>query len=108
MMHLPAGRTAVAPEGPGVRALLGLAGGGMAHFEMAAGRTSGTRGKPRDGPDDYPRFVSSRGAVSTGPISGRFLAPLAPSSDSLRAPGINPLSSEPTAALYDFVAASSA
>ena len=38
--HLPARRDAVAPDGSDVRVLLGLAGGGMAHFELAAGETS--------------------------------------------------------------------
>jgi mannose-6-phosphate isomerase-like protein (cupin superfamily) len=33
-------RDAVAPDGSDVRLLPGLAGGGMAHFELAAGRTS--------------------------------------------------------------------
>lgn len=32
--------SATAPDGSGVRVLLGLAGGGMAHFELAAGQTS--------------------------------------------------------------------
>src|SRR5689334_11119596 len=31
---------AIAPDGSDVRILLGLAGGGMAHFELAAGQTS--------------------------------------------------------------------
>jgi mannose-6-phosphate isomerase-like protein (cupin superfamily) len=38
--RLPAHRDAVAPDTSDVRILLGLAGGGMAHFELAAGRTS--------------------------------------------------------------------
>jgi hypothetical protein len=38
--HLPAERQAVAPDGSDVRILLGLKGGGMAHFELAPGRTS--------------------------------------------------------------------
>lgn len=38
--HLPAEKQAVAPDGSDVRILLGLAGGGMAHFELAAGQTS--------------------------------------------------------------------
>jgi mannose-6-phosphate isomerase-like protein (cupin superfamily) len=38
--RLPAARDTVAPDGSDVRILLGLAGGGMAHFELAAGRTS--------------------------------------------------------------------
>ena len=39
-MHMPVERTNVAPDGSDVRVLLGLAGGGMAHFELAAGETS--------------------------------------------------------------------
>jgi mannose-6-phosphate isomerase-like protein (cupin superfamily) len=36
----PDERTVVAPDGSDVRVLLGLAGGGMAEFELAAGRVS--------------------------------------------------------------------
>jgi mannose-6-phosphate isomerase-like protein (cupin superfamily) len=39
-LHLPAARDTVAPDGSDVRVLLGLKGGGMAHFELAAGQTS--------------------------------------------------------------------
>jgi mannose-6-phosphate isomerase-like protein (cupin superfamily) len=38
--HLPAERSAVAPDGSDVRILLGLKGGGMAHFELAPGQIS--------------------------------------------------------------------
>jgi mannose-6-phosphate isomerase-like protein (cupin superfamily) len=38
--RLPAKPDVVAPDGSDVRILLGLAGGGMAHFELAAGKTS--------------------------------------------------------------------
>src|SRR5215813_6025847 len=38
--RLPASRDVVAPDGSDVRVLLGLAGGGMAHFELAAGEVS--------------------------------------------------------------------
>ena len=38
---LPAERDVVAPDGSDVRILLGLGGGGMAHFELAPGRTAG-------------------------------------------------------------------
>jgi mannose-6-phosphate isomerase-like protein (cupin superfamily) len=38
--RIPAARTAVAPDGSDVRVLLSLRGGGMAHFELAPGRTS--------------------------------------------------------------------
>lgn len=39
-MQLPSEPTDVAPDGSDVRVLLGLAGGGMAHFELAPGDTS--------------------------------------------------------------------
>lgn len=39
-MRLPSKPTGVAPDGSDVRVLLGLASGRMAHFELAAGRTS--------------------------------------------------------------------
>ena len=38
--QLPAARDVVAPDGSDVRILLGLKGGGMAHFELAPGQTS--------------------------------------------------------------------
>src|SRR4051812_34548266 len=38
--RLPAQRTAIAPDGSDVRVLLGVSGGGMAHFELAPGATS--------------------------------------------------------------------
>jgi mannose-6-phosphate isomerase-like protein (cupin superfamily) len=39
-MALPALPTVTAPDGSDVRVLLSLAGGSMAHFELAAGQTS--------------------------------------------------------------------
>jgi len=39
-MTLPDEPTVVAPDGSDVRVLLGLAGGGLAHFQLAAGATS--------------------------------------------------------------------
>ena len=39
-LRLPIDRTVVAPDGSDVRVLLGTASGGMAHFELAAGRTT--------------------------------------------------------------------
>ena len=39
-MRVPVARDAVAPDGSDVRVLLGLASGGMAHFELAPGNTS--------------------------------------------------------------------
>ena len=38
--RLPVQRDAIAPDGSDVRILLGLEGGGMAHFELAPGQTS--------------------------------------------------------------------
>lgn len=38
--RLPKTAEAIAPDGSNVRVLLGLAGGGMAHFELAPGETS--------------------------------------------------------------------
>jgi mannose-6-phosphate isomerase-like protein (cupin superfamily) len=38
--RLPLRRDAVAPDGSDVRIMLGLAGGGLAHFQLAAGQTS--------------------------------------------------------------------
>jgi mannose-6-phosphate isomerase-like protein (cupin superfamily) len=38
--HLPGDRDAVAPDGSDVRVLLGLTGGGMAHFALAPNQTS--------------------------------------------------------------------
>ena len=38
--RLPAEPDTIAPDGSAVRVLLGLAAGGMAHFELAAGQTS--------------------------------------------------------------------
>jgi mannose-6-phosphate isomerase-like protein (cupin superfamily) len=38
--RLPIGRDIVAPDGSDVRILLGLKGGGMAHFELPPGQTS--------------------------------------------------------------------
>ena len=39
-MRLPADPDVIAPDGSEVRILLGLRGGGMAHFQLAAGETS--------------------------------------------------------------------
>jgi len=39
-MRVPVAKTAVAPDGSDVRVLLGLGGGGMAHFELPPGETS--------------------------------------------------------------------
>lgn len=39
-MRLPTNPTVTAPDGSDVRVLLGLSAGGMAHFELAAGRVA--------------------------------------------------------------------
>jgi mannose-6-phosphate isomerase-like protein (cupin superfamily) len=39
-MRLPAEPTVVAPDGSDVRVLLGVSAGGMAHFELAAGKVA--------------------------------------------------------------------
>lgn len=39
-MHLPTNPTVVAPDGSDVRILLGLQGGGMAHFTLRAGQVA--------------------------------------------------------------------
>lgn len=39
-IRLPVNRSTIAPDGSDVRVLLGLASGGMAHFELGAGKTS--------------------------------------------------------------------
>lgn len=39
-MQIPKKPTVIAPDGSDVRVLLGLASGGMAHFELGAGKTS--------------------------------------------------------------------
>ena len=39
-MRVPVAKDAVAPDGSDVRVLLGLKGGGMAHFELPPGQTS--------------------------------------------------------------------
>ncbi|NEO85308.1 MAG: cupin domain-containing protein [Spirulina sp. SIO3F2] len=38
--HLPLEPTVIAPDGSNVRILLGLQGGGMAHFELSPGETA--------------------------------------------------------------------
>jgi len=60
-MWLPAERTSVAPDGSDVRVLLGVAGGGMAHFELAPGQTS-TAVQHRT-VDEIWYFLSGRGEM---------------------------------------------
>ncbi|HTO06818.1 MAG TPA: cupin domain-containing protein [Myxococcota bacterium] len=59
--RLPRERTAVAPDGSDVRVLLGLAGGGMAHFELAAGATS--RAVTHRSVEEIWWFLSGRGEM---------------------------------------------
>ena len=60
-LRLPRERTAVAPDGSDVRVLLGLAAGGMAHFELAAGRTS--RAVTHRTVEEIWLFLSGRGEM---------------------------------------------
>ncbi|HTO54727.1 MAG TPA: cupin domain-containing protein [Myxococcota bacterium] len=60
-LRLPREPTALAPDGSDVRVLLGLAGGGMAHFELAAGRTS--RAVTHTTVEEIWCFVSGRGEL---------------------------------------------
>jgi mannose-6-phosphate isomerase-like protein (cupin superfamily) len=60
-MRMPAQRTSVAPDGTDVRALLALAGGGMARFELAPGRTS--RAVVHRSVEEIWLFVSGRGEM---------------------------------------------
>ena len=60
-LRLPREPTAVAPDGCDVRVLLGLAGGGMAHFELAAGGTS--RAVTHRTVEEIWLFLSGRGEM---------------------------------------------
>jgi mannose-6-phosphate isomerase-like protein (cupin superfamily) len=60
-MTLPRDRDAVAPDGSDVRILLGLAGGGMAHFEIGAGQVS--RAVTHRTVEEIWYFVSGRGQM---------------------------------------------
>jgi mannose-6-phosphate isomerase-like protein (cupin superfamily) len=60
-LRLPVERTAVAPDGSDVRVLLGLAGGGMAHFELAPGQTS--KAVTHRSVEEIWVFVSGRGEM---------------------------------------------
>jgi mannose-6-phosphate isomerase-like protein (cupin superfamily) len=53
--------TAVAPDGSDVRVLLGLAGGGLAHFELGPGQTS--RGVRHRTVEEIWFFLSGRGEM---------------------------------------------
>ncbi len=58
---LPKDRTVVAPDGSDVRTLLRLKGGGMAHFELAAGKTS--RGIVHRTVEEIWFFISGQGEM---------------------------------------------
>jgi mannose-6-phosphate isomerase-like protein (cupin superfamily) len=59
--HLPMERAAVAPDGSDVRLLLGLPGGGMAHFELAPNQTS--KAVTHRTVEEIWYFVSGRGQM---------------------------------------------
>jgi mannose-6-phosphate isomerase-like protein (cupin superfamily) len=59
--RLPDERDVVAPDGSDVRILLGLAGGGMAHFELAPGRTA--RAVMHRSVEEIWFFISGRGQM---------------------------------------------
>jgi mannose-6-phosphate isomerase-like protein (cupin superfamily) len=59
--RLPGERDLVAPDGSDVRILLGLQSGGMAHFELAAGRTSSA--VSHRAVEEIWYFVSGRGEM---------------------------------------------
>jgi mannose-6-phosphate isomerase-like protein (cupin superfamily) len=60
-MPLAAATTSVAPDGSDVRVLLGLKGGAMAHFELAAGETS--TAVTHRSVEEIWMFVSGRGEM---------------------------------------------
>jgi mannose-6-phosphate isomerase-like protein (cupin superfamily) len=59
--HLPKNRDVVAPDGSDVRILLGLQGGGMAHFELGPGRAS--RAVAHRTVEEIWFFISGRGEM---------------------------------------------
>lgn len=59
--HLPGERDVVATDGSDVRILLGLKGGGMAHFELGPGRTS--RAVTHRTVEEIWFFISGRGEM---------------------------------------------
>jgi mannose-6-phosphate isomerase-like protein (cupin superfamily) len=63
--HLPARPDAVAPDGSHVRVLLGLAGGGMAHFELGPGQVS--RAVTHRTVEEIWYFLSGRGEMWRAP-----------------------------------------
>jgi mannose-6-phosphate isomerase-like protein (cupin superfamily) len=75
-MRLSEERTAVAPDGSDVRVLLGLRGGGLAHFELGAGETS-TAVTHRTVEEIW-FFVSGRGEMWRAQGSREVVVPVEP------------------------------
>jgi mannose-6-phosphate isomerase-like protein (cupin superfamily) len=75
-MRLPAARDVVAPDGSDVRILLRLAGGSMAHFELAAGRTS--RAVVHRSVDEIWYVLRGRGEMWRSQAGREETAPLEP------------------------------
>ncbi len=75
-MRLPGDRDAVAPDGSDVRVLLRLDGGSMAHFELAAGRTS--RAVVHQSVDEIWYVLSGRGQMWRRQAAREETVPLEP------------------------------
>jgi mannose-6-phosphate isomerase-like protein (cupin superfamily) len=75
-MRLPAARDVVAPDGSDVRILLRLAGGSMAHFELAGGRTS--RAVAHRSVDEIWYVLSGRGEMWRSQAGREETIPLEP------------------------------
>jgi mannose-6-phosphate isomerase-like protein (cupin superfamily) len=74
-MMLPAAPDAVAPDGSAVRVLLRLAGGSMAHFELAAGQVS--RAVAHRRVDEIWYILHGQGAMWRGQDGREETVPLA-------------------------------
>jgi mannose-6-phosphate isomerase-like protein (cupin superfamily) len=74
--QLPSAPTLVAPDGSDVRVLLGLAAGGMAHFELGAGKTS--RAVTHRTVEEIWYVVSGRGEMWRKQGQHEEIVPLAP------------------------------
>ena len=75
-MRLAAAPTSVAPDGSDVRVLLGLKGGGMAHFELAAGETS--TAVTHRSVEEIWMFVSGRGEMWRRQGAREVIVPVEP------------------------------
>jgi len=75
-MQLAAAPTSAAPDGSDVRVLLGLKGGGMAHFELAAGETS--TAVTHRSVEEIWMFVSGRGEMWRRQGAGEEIVPVEP------------------------------